>query len=145
MGEIIFLGIYYLFYYRYDYEEVESKGASLMMDHLRKIAADPTNINDILNSYQLKTSDDFCYTDPIDKSVSKNQGVRFIFSDGSRIIFRLSGTGSQGATVRIYVEKYSSKELNLPTQDALSDLILIALSISKLEEFTGRKIPTVIT
>lgn len=68
-----------------------------------------------------------------------------MYQDGSRIIFRLSGTGSVGATVRIYFEKYDNKNLNLPTETALKDLISLGLELSKIEEFTGRKCPTVIT
>lgn len=90
MAETTFLGINLnIAKYRYDYEEVDSKGALDMMDRLRELAAAPSSKKDIFDGYQLSTSDDFCYTDPIDLSVSKNQGVRFIFSDGSRIIFRL--------------------------------------------------------
>ena len=95
--------------------------------------------------YTVAECDDFAYTDPIDGSISKKQGVRLIFTDGSRIIFRLSGTGSQGATVRLYVEKYSADNVHLETQDAIKDLIELALSVSNLEGLTGRKTPTVIT
>jgi phosphoglucomutase len=97
----------------------------------------------VFKGYEVVKSDDFEYIDPIDHSVSKKQGIRIIFKDGSRIIFRLSGTGSQGATVRLYVEKYDDKNLDLLTSDAVKDLIEIALEISKLKEFTGRDEPTV--
>ena len=87
------------------------------------------------------------HTDPVDNSVSPNQGLRIIFSDSSRIIFRLSGTGSQGATIRMYIEQYTSdpSRLNDDPQFALASLVDIALTISKMEELTGRKEPTVIT
>ena len=75
----------------------------------------------------------------------RKQGVRLIFDDGSRIIFRLSGTGSQGATIRLYVEKYSQDQVDLETQDAVRDLIKIALEVSDLTGLTGRTTPTVIT
>jgi phosphoglucomutase len=81
----------------------------------------------------------------VDHSVSTHQGIRFIFSDGSRIVFRLSGTGSVGATIRLYVEKYDNKNTALATKDAIKDLIDIALDLSKMKEFTGREAPTVIT
>ncbi|KAI8852697.1 putative PGM2-phosphoglucomutase [Chytridium lagenaria] len=100
-----------------------------------------------LNEFTVSDADNFEYTDPIDGSISKNQGIRLIFSDGSRIIFRLSGTGSQGATIRLYVEKYTAKpeEFELETQVALRTLIDAALKVSKLKEFVGRDEPTVIT
>ena len=92
----------------------------------------------------------FDYTDPIDHSVSKNQGQIVRFDDGSRVVFRLSGTGSQGATVRMYVERYvppnaSPEELGRDTAEGLKGLIEVALEISKLKEFLGRDKPTVIT
>jgi phosphoglucomutase len=95
----------------------------------------------------VSTCDDFSYTDPVDGSVSTKQGVRILFSDGSRIIFRLSGTGTEGATLRVYLEAF---EVNvslhhLDAQDALKELIQIALRISELQTRTGRDQPTVIT
>ncbi|KIY96492.1 hypothetical protein MNEG_11472 [Monoraphidium neglectum] len=92
-------------------------------------------------------ADDFAYTDPIDGSVAKGQGLRFIFDDGSRIIFRLSGTGSSGATIRLYIEQYTDDKSRLleDAQVALKDIIQVALDLSKLQEFTGRDKPTVIT
>merc|ERR1719407_355778 len=96
---------------------------------------------------KMKINDIFEYTDPVDGSVSKNQGIRFIFEDGSRIIFRLSGTGVAGATVRLYLEKYTAPDgdLSLPQFDVVKPLAKIALEISKLQEYTGRDAPTVIT
>ena len=92
----------------------------------------------------------FEYKDPIDHSVSKNQGQVITFTDGSRVVFRLSGTGSQGATVRMYVERYvpadaGPVELAKSTTEGLKSLIEVALEISKLKEFLGRDQPTVIT
>merc|ERR1719331_3118975 len=96
---------------------------------------------------EIKVNDVFEYTDPVDGSVSKNQGQRFIFSDGSRIIFRLSGTGVAGATVRLYLEKYvdPSGDLAMAAFDVVKPLATIALELSKLQEYTGRDTPTVIT
>ena len=93
---------------------------------------------------------DFEYTDPIDNSVSKKQGQVVQFADGSRVVFRLSGTGSQGATVRMYVERYvppeaGEKELSRDAADGLKGLIEVALEVSKLKEFLGVDKPTVIT
>ncbi|KAF9438323.1 Phosphoglucomutase-2 [Entomortierella beljakovae] len=138
------------FFSRYDYEEVESEGASKMVDRLRTMVStgrDSLIGKDIGNGFVVKDGDDFEYTDPIDGSVSKKQGVRIIFEDGSRVIVRLSGTGSQGATVRLYVEKYESNPSKYQdnTQEALRPLIEAALKLSQLTEFTGRKEPTVIT
>lgn len=92
----------------------------------------------------------FEYKDPIDHSISSNQGQVITFSDGSRVVFRLSGTGSQGATVRMYVERYVAPEagaaaLNGDTAEGLKGLIEVALEISQLKKFLGREKPTVIT
>lgn len=135
------------YFSRYDYEEVESKGATQMMENLRSRVGTKKNetVGTVYNGYTVADCDDFTYTDPIDGSISKKQGVRLIFSDGSRIIFRLSGTGSQGATVRLYVEKYSSTEHDMATAEAIQDLIQIALDVSQLVSLTGRSTPTVIT
>ena len=83
----------------------------------------------------------------MDGSISKNQGVRILFSDSSRIIYRLSGTGTEGATLRVYLEAYEADAArhNLDAQEALQELIGIALNISELVKRTGRERPTVIT
>merc|ERR1719164_106091 len=96
---------------------------------------------------KIKTNDVFEYTDPVDNSVSKNQGVRFIFEDGSRIVFRLSGTGVAGATIRLYLEKYAGPDADLALHpfDVVAPFGKIALEISGLEAATGRTAPTVIT
>merc|ERR1719413_83460 len=96
---------------------------------------------------KIATNDVFEYTDPVDGSVSKNQGIRIIFEDGSRIIFRLSGTGVAGATIRMYLEKYAAptEDLNLHQFEVVKPLANAALSLSKLQEYTGRDKPTVIT
>merc|ERR1719359_152305 len=89
---------------------------------------------------EIAKNDVFAYTDPVDGSVSSNQGIRFIFADGSRIIFRLSGTGVAGATVRLYLEKYvdPSGDLGLAAFDVVKPLANIAMELSKLQEYTGR-------
>ncbi|KAK3090818.1 hypothetical protein FSP39_014921 [Pinctada imbricata] len=100
------------FYTRYDYENCESAPANKMMEDLNAFVADKSNIGKSFTSgdktYKLATADNFCYTDPVDCSLSKNQGIRLIFADDSRIIFRLSGTGSSGATIRMYIEGYEN-------------------------------------
>lgn len=137
---------------RYDYEEIET-GADKVMDTLRDLFADKSFVGSDLSAtsssttFKVKEAGDFSYTDPIDHSVSKNQGLYIKFEDGSRIIFRLSGTGSQGATVRLYVEKYSKnpEEYPMETAKGLQPLIEVALKISRLEALTGRKEPTVVS
>jgi phosphoglucomutase len=138
---------------RYDYEEVDSDKANLVMSNLEKSFASPSFVSSSLTattsstSFTVAEASNFSYTDPIDGSVSKNQGLYVRFVDGSRIVFRLSGTGSSGATIRLYVEKYSKDEgeYGRDTQEGLKPLIEVALSLSKLVETTGRKEPTVIT
>ncbi|WCJ36567.1 phosphoglucomutase [Euphorbia peplus] len=134
------------FFSRYDYEECESEGANKMVEFLRDLIS-KSKPGDKYGSYVLQNADDFKYTDPVDGSVVSKQGVRFIFTDGSRIIFRLSGTGSAGATVRIYIEQFEpdASKHDVDAQIALKPLIDLALSISKLKDFTGREKPTVIT
>lgn len=134
------------FFVRYDYENCESEGANKMVAHLREILT-KSKEGDKYGEYTLKVADDFTYTDPVDGSVAAKQGIRFVFTDGSRIIFRLSGTGSAGATIRLYVEKFEAdaEKHEIDAQEALKELIEIALSFSKLKEFTGREKPTVIT
>ncbi|RKO83476.1 alpha-D-phosphohexomutase [Blyttiomyces helicus] len=132
--------------YRYDYEEVESEAAAKVFAYLNASIADGTLATGAaFGTYEVALADNFEYTDPIDGSVSKNQGLRIVLKDGSRIIFRLSGTGSAGATIRLYVEKYVVTGYDASTSDAIKDLIALALEASKLFEFTGRKEPTVIT
>ncbi|XP_050154921.1 phosphoglucomutase, chloroplastic-like [Malus sylvestris] len=134
------------FFSRYDYEECESAGANKMIDYLRELISS-SKTGDKYGNYILQFADDFTYTDPVDGSVASKQGVRFVFTDGSRIIYRLSGTGSAGATVRIYIEQYEpdASKHDVDAQTALKPLIDLALSVSKLKEFTGREKPTVIT
>jgi len=133
------------YYSRYDYENVESAGAVALMKHLISSFKTMKFGEEKLGEFVLEKADEFEYLDPVDGSISKNQGIRFLFADGSRVIFRLSGTGSVGATIRLYVEKYDASNFNLSTKAAVKSLIDIALSLSKMKEFTGRDAPTVIT
>ncbi|KAJ1542803.1 Phosphoglucomutase-2, partial [Nowakowskiella sp. JEL0078] len=131
------------YFSRYDYEEVDAEAAAKVMKHLTDLYVNNAAVvGKTVGSFTIAKSDNFSYTDPIDGSISKNQGIRLIFSDDSRIIFRLSGTGSQGATIRIYVEKYDAVNTSDKTEVAIKDLITVALSVSKLTEFTGREEPT---
>ena len=133
------------YYCRYDYEGVDKAGATEMFAAMT--AATASNTGKVCGSYTIGTADVFEYVDPVDASVSKNQGIRFLMTDGSRIIFRISGTGSVGATVRLYIEKYEapSGSLHQKTADVVGELVQIALQLSGLPKFTGRDAPTVIT
>ncbi|CAO1311276.1 unnamed protein product [Diamesa tonsa] len=137
------------YFTRYDYEECELTPCNKMMDDLETLITEPKFIGrDFSNggkTYKVKLGDNFSYTDPIDNSVATKQGLRIIFEDGSRIILRLSGTGSSGATVRMYIEAYEATDVLGAAGDTLKPLINIALEISQLKKYTGRDQPTVIT
>merc|ERR1712046_77499 len=107
----------------------------------------PSMIGATVGGMKIANADMFAYNDSVDGSVSKDQGVRFIFDDGSRFVFRLSGTGVAGATIRMYLEKYEAptRDLTQHAFDVVEPIAKIALQVSKLEEMTGRKEPTVIT
>lgn len=134
------------YYSRYDYEGVPSAVAAQVMDALRKKIAELTS-GTRFGSFELAKAEEFTYTDPIDGSIARNQGLMFIFTDGSRIIFRLSGTAGSGATIRMYMEKYTAvtTELEQETSVALEEIIKIALDISQMVALTGMSTPTVIT
>lgn len=133
------------YYSRHDYEGVDTDNANALVAALRaKLDSLPgTKINGLTVS----ASDDFAYHDPIDHSVSKNQGIRILFEGGSRIVFRLSGTGTSGATLRLYVERYEpdASRHAIETQAALADLIAAAEEVAEIKRYTGMSEPTVIT
>ena len=133
------------YYSRHDYEEVDSDAANGMMTALRdKLASLP---GQSFGALKVAAADDFAYHDPVDGSVSKNQGIRVLFEGGSRVVFRLSGTGTSGATIRVYVERFEPDAAKhaIDTQAALADLIAVADEISDLKKRSGRDAPTVIT
>ncbi|MDJ0873256.1 MAG: alpha-D-glucose phosphate-specific phosphoglucomutase [Gammaproteobacteria bacterium] len=133
------------YYSRHDYEGVDGARAGELVEDLRdKLAGLPGKR---LGEREVRYADDFAYTDPVDGSVTEHQGVRIGFQDGARIIFRLSGTGTEGATLRLYVERYEPDPAghDQETQEALKELIQIAENLSELRERTGRSGPTVIT
>src|SRR5450830_139339 len=132
-------------YSRHDFEAIPAEAANNVMAHIK--AQFESLPNQALGSYTVKTCDDFSYHDSIDGSISNNQGIRILFVDGSRIVFRLSGTGTEGATLRIYLEAFEpdSAKQSVDAQVALAEMIQIALKISQLKEKTGRDTPTVIT
>ncbi len=133
------------YYTRHDYEAINSAAANGLVDTLRAKTA--TLPGQKLGSYTVAYADDFRYLDPIDQSVSDKQGIRIGFEDGSRIVYRLSGTGTEGATLRVYIEAYEADPArhDLDTQQALAELIQIANSLASIRERTARNEPTVIT
>jgi phosphoglucomutase len=133
------------FYSRHDYEEVATEGANALVEHVRNQFN--TLKDKKFGNYTVAYVDDFSYTDPIDGSVTTNQGIRIGFTDDSRIIFRLSGTGTKGATLRVYLESYEPdvNKQDLDTQEALGELLKIAEEIAQIKKFTNRDVPTVIT
>lgn len=133
------------YYTRHDYETIPSDIAKqLMTDVEIKM---PKLIGQILADRKVAYADNFSYTDPVDTLVSSNQGLRIGFEDGARIILRLSGTGTEGATLRVYIESYENRldKLHQETQSALSALILLTDELAEISQRTGRTEPTVIT
>ncbi|KAJ4710023.1 Phosphoglucomutase [Melia azedarach] len=140
------------YYTRYDYENVDAGAAKELMANLVKMQSSLSEVNDLVKGIRSDVSkvadaDEFEYKDPVDGSVSKHQGIRYLFEDGSRLVFRLSGTGSEGATIRLYIEQYEKdpSKTGRDSQEALAPLVEVALKLSKMEELTGRSAPTVIT
>jgi phosphoglucomutase len=133
------------FYSRHDYEGVDSKAAQGLMVHLGGLLA--TLPGRHFGGAVVTTADDFSYTDPVDGSVSTGQGIRIGFEDGSRIVFRLSGTGTEGATLRVYLERFEPDPAlhHVETQKALAGLISIADEIAGITSRTSRTHPDVIT
>jgi len=133
------------FYTRHDYEEVDSEAARGVMQQVRESMEGL--VGNTLGGRPVAYADDFAYTDPVDGSVSTGQGLRIGFEDGSRIVFRLSGTGTVGATLRIYVESFEADPAahERDPQEALAELIALAAEIAELQARTGRTAPTVIT
>ena len=133
------------YYARHDYEAIAKDRADALIAALRdKLSALPGTTN---SGGTVKSADDFAYTDPTDQSVSRNQGIRILFEDGSRIVFRLSGTGTEGATLRVYIERYVDRhgKLDMDTADALAPLVRAAQEIADISGFTGMDRPSVIT
>ncbi|MBD9626904.1 MULTISPECIES: alpha-D-glucose phosphate-specific phosphoglucomutase [Ensifer] len=133
------------YYSRHDYEEVDSDAANGLIANLRDQLA--TLPGKSFGALKVATADDFAYNDPVDHSVSKNQGIRILFEGGSRVVFRLSGTGTSGATLRVYIERFEpdASRHDIETQTALADLIAVAEEIASIKTRTGRTEPSVIT
>jgi phosphoglucomutase len=129
------------YYSRHDYEEVDAESANGLIKALR------AQLPGLVGQHGIAMADDFSYDDPVDGSRTTHQGIRLIFADGSRIIYRLSGTGTAGATLRVYIERYEpdAHRHDIETQEALADLIALSRALAQIEQRTGRAAPTVIT
>jgi phosphoglucomutase len=133
------------YYSRHDYEEVETERANRLMDGLNGRLSSLAGTK--LGALTIANADNFTYHDPVDGSTSANQGIRILFEGGSRIVYRLSGTGTSGATLRVYIERYEPDPArhDLDTQAALADLIAAADELAGIKSNTGREKPSVIT
>lgn len=133
------------YYSRHDYEALDSDMAEQLMEDLRGQTAEIKGRK--FAGHIISDCDDFSYIDPVDHSITEHQGIRILFEDESRIVFRLSGTGTEGATLRIYLERYESNPTlhNLDTQAALADMINIARQLTTLATRFGREEPDIIT
>jgi phosphoglucomutase len=133
------------YYMRHDYEGVAVDAAQGLMAHVRERL--PSLVGTTMAGARVATADDFTYVDPVDGSVSEHQGLRVLLADGSRIVYRLSGTGTAGATLRLYLERYEPgpERLELDTQEALRPVLAAALALAELRARTGRDAPTVVT
>ena len=133
------------YYARHDYEAVETARAEALMAEL--LAALPSLPGARIGALAVASADSFAYTDPVDGSVSRNQGVRVLFEGGSRIVFRLSGTGTEGATLRVYLERYEPADgrLDADTPAMLAELVAAADAVAGIARHTGRAAPDVVT
>ncbi|HAU68559.1 MAG TPA: alpha-D-glucose phosphate-specific phosphoglucomutase [Gammaproteobacteria bacterium] len=131
------------YFTRHDYEGVDSAAAKMLIDRLRN------NLSDLVGQsfagLTVSNADDFSYTDPVDQSQSQQQGLRIQFKEGARIVFRLSGTGTSGATLRVYCDRYSKTDLDSDPQQALAGVLDAAEHIAMIKQYTGRTSPDVIT
>ena len=133
------------YYARHDYEEVESAGANALMTKLRARLAALKGQR--FGALRVAEADDFSYHDPVDGSVSSGQGVRIVFEGGARLVYRLSGTGTAGATLRVYIERFEPDAAKhaVETPEALADLIALSRSLPDITGHTGRREPNVVT
>jgi phosphoglucomutase len=133
------------YYARHDYEGIETARADALMQELD--AALATLAGREVGPLTISHADNFTYADPVDGSVSRNQGIRILFEGGSRVVFRLSGTGTEGATLRVYLERYEAADgdLDRETPEMLGDLIAAADALAGIARHTGRTAPDVVT
>ena len=132
-------------YSRHDYDGIATERANTLMSELR--AQLPTLGGSTVAGQQIAWADDFAYTDPVDGSVSQKQGVRVVLKDSSRVVFRLSGTGTEGATLRVYLERHEpdARRQDIPAQEALAPLIALAEAVAHIRHHTGMDAPSVMT
>lgn len=135
-----------VYFTRYDYENVSSDGANQMVAYLKDKLSKSDTVGSSVAGKKIAEAGDFSYTD-LDGSVSKNQGIYFIFEDTTRVVVRLSGTGSAGATIRLYVDKLEEdkSKLGVDTQEYLKDAVSLAVDLLQLQKFIGRTEPDVKT
>ena len=133
------------YYTRHDYEGLDTQAAGALIESLRGRLDELPGTS--IGGQRITAADDFRYVDPVDDSVSEHQGIRVVFADGARIVYRLSGTGTQGATLRVYVESHEqdSARHQLDPQDALAATIEASKSIAAIATHTGRDTPDIIT
>ena len=133
------------YYSRHDYEAVAADRANALMDRLRSMTG--ALAGQSFGAMTVEAADDFAYHDPVDGSTSARQGIRVMFTDGSRVVFRLSGTGTEGATLRVYLERYAGKDQphDLPVEEALAPVIAAAEELAQIRDHTGRDRPDVTT
>ena len=133
------------YYSRHDYEAIASEAAHGLYDRIKAML--PELVGQAFAGRTIATADDFAYTDPVDGSLTSGQGLRLLLNDGSRVVLRLSGTGTQGATLRVYLESYvpPSGDLSQDPQVALGDLISAIDALAEIKVRTGMERPTVIT
>ena len=133
------------YYSRHDYEAVASEAAHGLYDRLESML--PSLVGQAFAGRSISEADNFSYTDPVDGSVTSGQGLRILLEDGSRVIVRLSGTGTKGATIRIYLESYvpNTGDLNQDPQIALGEMISAINDLAEVQQRTGMDRPTVIT
>jgi phosphoglucomutase len=132
-------------YSRHDHDGIPTEKANALMAELR--AKLPSLGGQTVEGQRIAWCDDFTYTDPVDGSVSQQQGVRVVLDDGSRVVFRLSGTGTEGATLRVYLERHEPDPTrhDVPVQQALAPLVALAEAVAGIRRHTGRDAPTVMT
>ena len=131
------------YYSRHDYEAVAADRANALMDRLRSMTEFLPGQS--FAGLTVEAADDFAYADPVDGSTSARQGIRVMFEDGSRVVFRLSGTGTEGATLRVYLERFAADRHDLPADQALAPVIAAAEALALIRDHTGRDAPDVTT
>ena len=133
------------YYARHDYEEIDGDGANALIGALRESL--PRFKGKKYGALEIRDADDFAYHDPVDGSDTTGQGIRILLGDGARLVYRLSGTGTAGATLRVYIERYEPDmtRQDAETQAALADLVALSRELAEIEKYTGRQAPSVIT